>query len=65
MPHIISQITNQILPIEVKANENLNAKSLKIFVATNTLNYGIRTSMSYKGYKLGKNVITLRHYFFL
>ena len=42
----IIQYTNNILPIEVKANENLNAKSLKTFVASNNLAYGIRTSMS-------------------
>jgi predicted AAA+ superfamily ATPase len=36
----------KIIPLEVKAEENLNAKSLKNFVSANQLEYGVRTSMS-------------------
>jgi hypothetical protein len=36
----------KIIPIEVKAEENLRAKSLKAFVDENNLPFGIRTSMS-------------------
>lgn len=34
------------IPLEVKAEENLNAKSLKNFVSASKLPYGVRTSMS-------------------
>ncbi len=40
------QYENSIIPIETKAAENLNAKSLKYFVSTYKLPFGIRTSMS-------------------
>lgn len=40
------QFAGTIIPIEAKAAENLNAKSLKTFVAKNSLPFGIRTSMS-------------------
>jgi predicted AAA+ superfamily ATPase len=36
----------KIIPLEVKAQENLNAKSLKNFVSANQLDFGVRTSMS-------------------
>lgn len=42
----VLQHEGQIIPIEVKAQENLNAKSLKSFVSTYGLAFGVRTSMS-------------------
>lgn len=42
----VLQHEGQIIPLEVKAEENLNAKSLKSFVNTYHLPYGVRTSMS-------------------
>ena len=36
----------KVIPLEVKAEENLNAKSLKSFVSKYQLPFGIRTSMS-------------------
>ncbi len=42
----VIQLNGQVLPIEVKAEENLNAKSLKSFVSKFNLPYGIRTSMA-------------------
>lgn len=42
----VLQHSGNIIPLEVKAKENLNAKSLKNFVAANGLPYGVRTSMS-------------------
>ena len=42
----VLQHSGKIIPLEVKAEENLNAKSLKNFVATYKLDFGIRTSMS-------------------
>lgn len=42
----VLQHAGQIIPLEVKAEENLNAKSLKSFVKSNRLPYGVRTSMS-------------------
>jgi uncharacterized protein len=40
------QSQNNIIPIEVKAEENLKSKSLKVFVDKYTPNTAIRTSMS-------------------
>lgn len=40
------QRDDQMIPIEVKAEENLKAKSLKSFVAKNAVTHGIRFSMS-------------------
>ena len=40
------QEKNEILPIEVKAEENLRAKSLKVFVEKYQIPKAIRTSMS-------------------
>ena len=42
----VLQYQGQVVPLEVKAEENLNAKSLKSFVDTYRLPYGVRTSMS-------------------
>lgn len=42
----VLQHGGNVIPIEVKAEENLNAKSLKSFVAANGLPFGVRTSMS-------------------
>ena len=42
----VLQYQGQVVPLEVKAKENLNAKSLKSFVNTYRLAYGVRTSMS-------------------
>ena len=42
----VLQEKNEIIPIEVKAEENLKAKSLKVFVEKYTPNKAIRTSMS-------------------
>ncbi|MCD8149203.1 MAG: AAA family ATPase [Clostridiales bacterium] len=42
----VLQHEGSIIPVEVKAEENLNAKSLKSFVTSYHLSYGVRTSMS-------------------
>lgn len=42
----IIQVEKNIVPIEVKANENLQAKSLKSFVQKYKTKINIRTSMS-------------------
>ena len=42
----VLQHGGQVIPLEVKAEENLNAKSLKSFVNTYQLAYGVRVSMS-------------------
>ena len=42
----IIQYENEIVPIEVKAEENLQAKSLKIFVEKYNTKHNIRTSMT-------------------
>ncbi len=42
----VLQHTGKVIPLEVKAEENLMAKSLKSFVAGNNLPFGVRTSMS-------------------
>lgn len=49
-----------LLPIEVKAEENLNAKSLKCFVEKNRLPFGIRTSMS--DYRVQEKLLNLPLY---
>ncbi|MDZ7878535.1 MAG: ATP-binding protein [Saprospiraceae bacterium] len=43
---VLIQSQNDIIPIEVKAEENLKAKSLKVFVEKYKPNTAIRTSMS-------------------
>lgn len=40
------QFNNEVIPIEVKAEENLKAKSLKSFVDKHAPKTAIRTSMS-------------------
>lgn len=40
------QMDDKIVPIEVKAEENLQAKSLRIFVQKYDMKYAVRTSMS-------------------
>ena len=40
------QMDDKIVPIEVKAEENLQAKSLKLFVQKYDIKYAVRTSMS-------------------
>ena len=40
------QMDDKIIPIEVKAEENLQAKSLKMFVQKYDMKYAVRTSMS-------------------
>jgi hypothetical protein len=42
----VVQYENQVIPVEVKAEENLQAKSLKIFCQKYKPNIAIRTSMS-------------------
>ena len=42
----VLQYSGKVIPLEVKAEENLMAKSLKFFVANNGLSFGVRTSMS-------------------
>ena len=42
----VLQHSGNVIPLEVKAEENLQAKSLKYFVANNGLPFGVRTSMS-------------------
>ena len=37
---------DKIVPIEVKAEENLQAKSLRLFVQKYNIKYAVRTSMS-------------------
>ena len=42
----VLQHSGNVIPLEVKAEENLQAKSLKSFVSSNGLPFGVRTSMS-------------------
>ena len=42
----VIQIDTNIIPLEVKAEENLQAKSLKVILANNPGMYGLRFSMS-------------------
>jgi hypothetical protein len=42
----IVQHDGNVIPIEVKAEENLNAKSLKAFISKYDLPMSVRTSMS-------------------
>jgi uncharacterized protein len=46
MLDFLLQSKNQIIPIEVKAEENLKAKSLKVFVDKYSPQTAIRTSMN-------------------
>ncbi len=58
----VIQHNDKILPIEVKAEENLNAKSLKSFIKKYELPYGIRTSMS--NYRKEEKLINIPLYCF-
>lgn len=42
----VLQHSGKVIPLEVKAKENLNAKSLKAFISKYQLPMGVRTSMS-------------------
>ncbi len=42
----VFQFYGKVIPLEVKAEENLKAKSLKIYIEKNDIERGIRTSMS-------------------
>lgn len=44
--NFVIQIDTNIIPLEVKAEENLQAKSLKVILANNPGMYGLRFSMS-------------------
>lgn len=56
----ILQHEGTVIPLEVKAEENLNAKSLKSFVTSNHLAFGVRTSMS--DYRQQEKLINLPLY---
>lgn len=58
----VLQYGGQVIPLEVKAEENLNAKSLKSFVNTYQLPYGVRTSMS--DYRRQEKLVNLPLYAF-
>lgn len=40
------QCDDKVIPVEVKAEENLRAKSLRLFVSGHDLMHGVRLSMS-------------------
>ena len=56
----VLQHEGRIIPLEVKAQENLNAKSLKSFVSTYGLDFGVRMSMS--DYRKQEKLINLPLY---
>ena len=56
----VLQHGGNVIPLEVKAEENLQAKSLKHFVAVNELPFGVRTSMS--DYRRQEKLINLPLY---
>lgn len=56
----VLQHEGQVIPLEVKAEENLNAKSLKSFVQTYQISCGVRTSMS--DYRRQEKLINLPLY---
>ena len=56
----VLQHKGQIIPLEVKAEENLRARSLKSFVTANQLPFGVRTSMS--DYRREEKLINLPLY---
>lgn len=58
----VIQMEDTIVPIEVKAERNLQAKSLKEFVKRYTPEMVIRTSMA--PYEIGNNIIDLPLYAF-
>lgn len=56
----IMQIDSDVIPVEVKATTNLQAKSLKVYMEKFKPNYAIRTSMA--DYKKTDNLIDLPLY---
>lgn len=56
----VIQIKSDVVPVEVKAERNLQAKSLKVYVEKFKPNYAIRTSMA--DYKKTDNLIDLPLY---
>ena len=56
----VLQHSGNVIPLEVKAEENLMAKSLKFFVAGNKLSLGVRSSMS--DYRKQETLINLPLY---
>lgn len=58
----VLQYSGNVIPIEVKAEENLNAKSLKSFITNYQLPFGIRTSMS--DYRVQAHLLNLPLYAF-
>lgn len=56
----VIQLKSNVVPIEVKATRNLQAKSLKVYMQKFKPNYAIRTSMS--DYKKTDNLIDLPLY---
>ena len=56
----VLQHGGNVIPLEVKAEENLQAKRLKHFVAGNELPFGVRTSMS--DYRRQEKLINLPLY---
>lgn len=56
----VLQHNGSVIPMEVKAEENLNAKSLKFFVEASHLDFGVRTSMS--DYRVQEKLINLPLY---
>lgn len=56
----VIQIDTNIIPLEVKAEENLQAKSLKVILANNPGMYGLRFSMS--NYREQENITNVPLY---
>ncbi len=56
----VIQIKSDVVPVEVKAERNLQAKSLKVYMEKFKPNYAIRTSMA--DYKKTDNLIDLPLY---
>ena len=56
----VIQIDTNIIPLEVKAEENLQAKSLKVILANNPGMYGLRFSMS--DYREQENITNIPLY---
>lgn len=56
----VLQHSGNVIPLEVKAEENLNAKSLKYFVEKSSLPFGVRISMS--DYRTQEKLINLPLY---
>lgn len=56
----VIQLKSNVIPVEVKAERNLQAKSLKVYMEKFSPNYAIRTSMA--DYKKTENLIDLPLY---